>query len=244
MQKFEVDESLKNEIESVVKAKRTRKEILTETLPYLIEKIVPDVKDKSQICSILQQKFPKGWARDIRRYCPEEFRRNYKKRLISIDNVDELLGLMEEVLGDLYKISRDMRKNPEVKQQACISLYLELGENFDEFYTETKERCVDVELLRNHFDKRKKIDSLGRLLLPILAQYNTPSSVAKKHNIVPRRLKQLIDKQNEPDNPELKVLFEIWKSDSKFKPLIKWFEENKKRICQGLESKPIPGSKA
>ena len=139
---------LKSEIKSANSFSGNNKEILQKIIPNAAKKLEPHFENKSKICSILQKVFNQYHPRDIRRYCPQKYKRKYDKPTVQHDPILELFKTMESVGKDIVKIADDLSQNPP--QKIDTKLCLELIET-------TKEYDIQLKLLKDNLDRRRKI---------------------------------------------------------------------------------------
>ena len=92
------------------------KEILQVIIPKSAKKLEPYFDDKRQICSILQRIFKKYNSRDIRRYCPEEYKRKYHKSSQEIDLLREYLKTIQLVFDDVAEITNSLKNTPTTQK--------------------------------------------------------------------------------------------------------------------------------
>jgi hypothetical protein len=240
-----VKEILHEEISQINNFLKSKEELLKPLILAAGEKLKAYVTNESEICSILVKAFPAEIERDIRRFCPARWKRQYT---IEEDDTPESLEieafqLFRDAFADLADIMDSFlaefrRSEPERQKQMISDLISEFGSfaEFEKFAENAKELSIQTAKIKIAHDRRIELDSLTKFLIRIQTFYMSKNHLEKLYNISSKWIKQDIE-----NNTELEDLArKIFMTDLKFKKISEWFEESLIRQKRGVEIQPIP----
>ena len=203
-------------------------------------------EDHTQICNILTKFFPKDADRDVRRFCPSQYKREYvleEKDQAPIDLLDEALKLMEDVLGDAISIIgsiRDKYRAATIEEREALNTFIvkkfggiaELKKRVEYW----KEASVTLARIKQIHDERQKLDSFTKFLLKVQSFYMSKNEIHRLAGISSKWVKQGIER-----NFELEDLAQrLFRTDAKYKVIAEWFNEQKIRTEKNMELLPLP----
>ena len=240
---------LEDEIKQAKNIKGPHKKELPGIVLTSLKKLEQELpsENKSMFCSYLEKAFPKKLSRDIRRYCPLEYKRPYTvtKKEKPRDLIEQYLFSMQKVLEDCKGEIKDFRKNcetGEIEQKKLIAKsFLNQFPNIDEFkkwLVKLKEDVVELETIKKKIkpDKRLKVDEFPKTLLRIMSFEEPKRKLGKRFGISKTRVSQILNNSRERDDFLIKLL----ESDPRLKDRMAWFKENLRREKAGLEPIPLP----
>lgn len=210
---------LKKELSKSEKEFKNYRQILKEIIPDAAKILELHVSDKTTICSKLQLIFKDFPSREVRRYCPSEYKKGYPNK-----ESREFL----KCINEFSSITKEMQENLKI-----------VGNDFKKMSKKNKryfEKKIKKEFFSRNAGKYKKISELDKVLIHMLSFENTNGQIAKKFNISTKRVYQILR-----DKSSIKLAEKIWESDPRYRPTLKWYKDNLKRKEKNLP--PIPISK-
>jgi len=245
-----IREVLADEIRTLEQIFRTKREAMEPIIISAAKKLEPYFDDYTKICTVLTKFFPKEADRDVRKYCPSQYKRQYVIEEINkapIDLLDEALKLMEDVLGDAISIIgsiRDKYREADIDQRKELNTFIieqfgglaELKKRIEYW----KDASVTLARIKQIHDERQKLDNFTKFLLKVQSFYMSKNEIHRLAGISSKWVKQGIER-----NFELEHLAQLlFKTDAKYQVISDWFNEQKIRLDKGMELLPLPGEPA
>lgn len=243
-----IRELLADEIRTIEAVFRTKREAMEPVIIAAAKKLEAYFEDQTKICTILTKFFPKEADRDVRKYCPAQYKRQYvieEQDKAPIDLLDEAFKLMEDVFQDVISIIGSIREKyraADVEERKELNKFIvkAFGGSAElvRRVAAWKEASVTLANIKQMHDERQKLDSFTKFLLKIQTFYMSKNEIHRLANISSKWVKQGIER-----NFELEALAQkLWKTDAKFRDISTWFNENKIRNDRGMELTPLPES--
>lgn len=247
----EIKVILSDEIDEIDKFIRITKRATIE--PIVLRavnklKILDDYKENpEQICAVIQKLFHKDVAREVRRYCPSEYKRNSTpgdSLNIKMDEIQEVLTHMTDALQDAFsscKAVLDNYNNTEGEKRTEIKNYIiavyggmpKLLQRIEEW----KELSTDMAELKIIHDERIKVGKFVKFMLKIQSFYLSKHKVAELSDISSKWIRQGV----EINDDLVQLAKAIWGTDARFAVIAKWFDRQIIRQSKGLGMEPLPG---
>ena len=237
---------LSEEIRTIEAIFRTKREAMEPVIIASAKKLEAYYDDYTEICGVLTKCFPKDADRDVRKFCPSQYKRLYtleEQDQAPIDLLDEALKLMEDVLSDAISIIgsiRDKYRSATIEEREELNTFIvkkfggmaELKKRVEYW----KEASVTLARIKQIHDERQKLDVFVKFLLRIQSFYMSKNEIHKLAGISSKWVKQGIER-----NFELEELAQkLWLTDLKYKTISDWFIENKIRQEKNMELLPLP----
>jgi len=240
-----VNELLREEISVIELWRKKKEDIILPLILSSAKKLEPYVNDKRDICTILVKAFHEELERDIRRYCPPEYKRGYLQSSddVPIDEVDEWLQFMAETLEDaLITVNAIRAEYREADKDAQAELNQWIVAAFGSFaelkkrVEEWKDASVEMAKIKQIHDKRTKIDAFTKFMLRIQEFELSKNRIAELMQISSKWVKQGIENNSELDALAIK----LWGIDTRWHVIKDWFIENKIRVEKRMKLKEPP----
>jgi len=210
------------------------------------KKLEPYYDDHTMICSIMTKFFPKDAERDVRLYCPSQYKRQYildEKDQMPIDLLDEALKLMEDVLGDAISIIASIRSKyrdcPLDERKELNAFITKKFGGFAELKKRVewwKDASVTMARIKQIHDERQKLDAFTKFLLKIQSFYMSKNEIHKLAGISSKWVKQGIERNFELED----LARRLFRTDKKLRYISNWFNDQKIRMEKGLPLRPLP----
>lgn len=241
IEQIDIKEILHEEISFLDNFYKQKNETLKPLIEKAAKKLEPYFEDHTLICAALVKGLPKIADRDIRLYCPVEYKRAYSQsepehfKSIVFDALDYLIDGSYALItvADTIRMNlRNIEDETEFRkeEQRVISIFGDIAEvkKFIEF---VRDYYIQCEKMKRDLDQRKVIDDFKKFLLRFQAFFESNNTIEKFHNISSKWVKIGIE-----DNDDLDRLARmLFKTTDKLKEVGEWFKEMKIREECGIE---------
>lgn len=230
-------------------ARLTTKQILKPLVEHAAEELAKTPrfqKDPAKICAFLTKYMHKNVEREVRRYCPPEYKQKYEPKNdlnIPVNALDEMMALMEEASKDsfcLFHTARQkMRKLGPEDRDNLMQMVIEAYGGTDAFnqrVADWKEFVITISEYRQAVDDRIKIDKFTKFLLKIQSFYLSKNRVADLNNISSKWMKTGVENQDEL----ITIAKLIFKADDRYSVIGRWFNRQIHRQEHGLDMEKMP----
>lgn len=237
-----------NEIEKFIRVtkRKTIEPIVLRAVDKL-KKLDEFQENPNKICAVIQKLFHKDVAREVRRYCPSEYKRSTSpgdSSSFKMDEIQEVLTHMTDAMQDAFascKAILDNYNQTEGEERETIKSFI-----IDVFggmpkllirIEEWKELSTDMAELKIIHDERIKVGKFVKFMLKIQSFYLSKHKVAELADISSKWIRQGVE-----INEDLMNLAKaIWGTDARFAVIARWFDRQMIRQSKGLSMEPIPG---
>lgn len=234
---------LSEEIHDVSIIFKSKEKSLRPIIEAAAKKLEQYFDNPRDICAALCKTFPKYADRDIREYCPEKYKREYKeKSTIPSDLFIELFEHMADVGNDISKIAESIiskyNKGTTKQKQETIEFCTEIFGGLPEFMERLEEwKSLSIELakIKIILDERLSMDYFIKFMRRLQTFYLSKNRVAELAGISSKWAKTGFE-----DIKNLEELAQkIWATDAKYAEIQTWFNENVLRQEKNMSYVPL-----